>query len=70
MNKKQKSAVLCALADLIGSAQAHMQDDIYAHDWSGHMDSIRELAEVFPTLCCNFADTIDKLEKDREAIGQ
>ena len=47
-----------------------MQDDIYAHDWSGHMDSIRELAEVFPTLCCDFADTIDKLEKDREAIGQ
>lgn len=68
MNKKQKSAVLCAFADLIGSAQAYMQDDIYAHDWSGHMDSIIELAEAFPNLCCDFTDTIDKLEKDIESV--
>jgi hypothetical protein len=39
--------VRCALADLCGSLQACNQQDIYAHDWQAHQQSIEELAEAF-----------------------
>ena len=43
----------CALADLIGSWQAYAQNDIHAHDWRAHVETIREVAmllkEELPT---------------------
>ncbi len=47
MTEKQLSAVRCALADLCGSLQACNQQDIYAHDWQAHQQSIEELAKAF-----------------------
>jgi len=69
MNKKQKSAVICALADLIGSAQAYTQGDSNIHAWAAHLDSIRELAEEFPDLSDDYTDAITKLELDMADKG-
>lgn len=40
-------AVECALADLIGAYQAHMEGNSNNHDWEAHLLSINELAEAF-----------------------
>jgi S-formylglutathione hydrolase FrmB len=50
MSDKQKQAVACALADLIGSLQAFEQDDIHVHDWQAHQQSIDDLLEAFDFL--------------------
>lgn len=47
MKAIELNAVRCALADLIGAYQAHQQNDMHAHDWKAHLQSIHELAEAF-----------------------
>lgn len=42
--EEKKNAMKCALADLIGSWQAYSQNDIHAHDWRAHVETIREVA--------------------------
>ncbi len=46
MNEQETSILRCALADLIGSFQAHTQLDPHAHDWSAHLLTINELATL------------------------
>ena len=51
--EERKSVVKCALSDLIGAWQAYSQNDIHAHDWRAHVETIREVAmllgEELPT---------------------
>lgn len=41
-----ESHVRCALADLIGAYQAHLQGDSNIHDWKAHMLSIIDLCNA------------------------
>ncbi len=61
MTEKQKSAIRCAHADLIGALEAQTNEtlDNWAtiHDWDAHKKSIKELEESFGFLepmksCC------------------
>ena len=61
LTKQQLQAVQHAMCDLIGAMQAHV--DASAHDWAGHMESIRELAKVFP-------DYLDDFDKEIETLAQ
>jgi hypothetical protein len=54
LTPEQEQAIRCAHADLVGAAQAVEQQDIYAHDWKAHDQSIRDLVTQFPAL------TLDK----------
>lgn len=47
LTETQMSAIRCAFADLCGSMQVYLQDDITAHDWRAHMMTILELQEAF-----------------------
>ena len=60
MTDKQAHTIVCALADLVGAMQAHV-DPRLDHDWAGHMDSIRDLAAAFPQLGKDFARDIADL---------
>jgi hypothetical protein len=46
MSEQETSILRCALADLIGSWQAHTQLNPHAHDWKAHMLTIQELATL------------------------
>jgi Protein of unknown function (DUF1566) len=48
MNEKQKEAIKCALAGLIGAQHAHEYGDWNIHDWKSHQVSIDELKANFP----------------------
>ena len=50
MTDKQKNALRCAYADLVGAYQAMQQQDQLVHDWGAHKISIEELEEVFPDI--------------------
>lgn len=56
--KDQLSAVLCALADLQGSLQAHESNDPHAHDWKAHQQSIDELIAAFDLESLDVEDVI------------
>jgi hypothetical protein len=47
LTEAQMSVIRCAFADLCGSMQVYLQDDITAHDWRAHMTTILELQEAF-----------------------
>jgi hypothetical protein len=48
MTAEQITALKCAYADLVGALQAHNQQDMSAHDWEAHYQTIRELEAAFP----------------------
>lgn len=50
MNERQKMAIRCAFADLIGAVQAYRQGDYLMHDWDAHVLSIEELKAACPWL--------------------
>lgn len=50
MTNKQKTAIKCAFADLVGSLQAHNEWAWGAHDWKAHETSILDLQEAFKFL--------------------
>ena len=54
MTKKQKIALRCAFADLIGAVQAYNQGDYHLHDWEAHfvpvLTSIEDLKQEFDFL--------------------
>ena len=50
MTKKQKIAIRCAFADLIGAVQAYNQGDYHVHDWEAHITTIEELKREFDFL--------------------
>ena len=60
MTDKQAHTIVCALADLVGAMQAHV-DPRLDHDWAGHMDSIRDLAAAFPQMSKDYASIIERL---------
>lgn len=58
----QQQAVRCALVDMIGSLRE------WQHDWRGHLQTIEDLAAVFPSLGSEFNTEIDTLcEEMRDA---
>ena len=64
----QQQAVRCALVDMIGSLREWQQGDARQHDWRGHLQTIEDLAAVFPNLGSEFNNEIDKLcEEMRDA---
>ena len=50
MNDKEKTAIRCAFADLIGAVQAMHQGHYSLHDWGAHISTIEELKFAFPWL--------------------
>lgn len=58
MTKSQRFAIECAFADLVGAYQAHLQGDIFVHDWDAHRQSIQDLIE-----CFDFIDEVIFLEE-------
>lgn len=50
MNDKQKTAIRCAFADLVGAVQAYKQGDYTLHDWEAHIASIEDLKREFDFL--------------------
>ena len=50
MTDKQKTAIRCAFADLIGAVQAYNQGDYHLHDWEAHITSIEDLKQEFDFL--------------------
>lgn len=52
MTEDQKSTLLCAFLDLIGSYQQNEFGDYagFSHDWESHLYTIRDLFEHFPEL--------------------
>ena len=50
MTTKQKTAIKCAYADLMGALEARNGADIEAHDWKDHALTIEELREAFGFL--------------------
>jgi hypothetical protein len=74
----QQQAVRCALVDLIGSLREWQQGDArqrvrpqtfygeraWQHDWRGHLQTIEDLAAVFPSLGGEFNNEIDTLSKE------
>jgi hypothetical protein len=50
MTNEQIQAIKCAYADLVGALQAKQQLDIHAHDWNGHLETIKELETAFPFI--------------------
>lgn len=57
MTSEQLISLRCAYADLVGALQAYNQQDITAHDWKAHYQTIRELEDAFP-------DQIEPVEID------
>ncbi len=47
MTDKQKTAIRCAFADLVGAVQAYKQGDFNLHDWEAHVASIEDLKREF-----------------------
>lgn len=47
MTEKQKTAIRCAFADLVGAVQAYKQGDSNMHDWEAHIASIEDLKREF-----------------------
>ena len=47
LTSKQLVAIRCAIADLIGAAQARQQQDIEVHDWDSHKQTIEDLITIF-----------------------
>ncbi len=60
----QQQAVRCAIVDLIGSLREWQQGDARQHDWRGHLQTIEDLAAVFPSLGSEFNNEIDTLGKE------
>lgn len=50
MTEEQIIAIRCAHADLVGALQAKQQNDIHAHDWEAHYQSILDLEYHFDFL--------------------
>ena len=50
MTDAQKLAVRCAFADLCGVMQAYLNQDIHAHDWKAHIQTLDEMKEAFDFL--------------------
>lgn len=50
MNDKQKTAIRCAFADLVGAVQAYKQGDYTLHNWEYHIVSIEDLKREFDFL--------------------
>lgn len=50
MTPKQITAIKCAYLDLVGAMEAVVQQDVHAHDWDAHLDTIIELEECFDFL--------------------
>jgi len=52
MTEDQKSTLLCAFLDLIGSYQQNEFGEYagFSHDWESHLYTIRDLFRDFPEL--------------------
>jgi hypothetical protein len=50
MTNEQIIAIKCAYADLVGILQCFNQWETSAHDWEGHLESIRDLEKHFPCI--------------------
>ncbi len=54
LNEKQKKAIRCAHADLVGVYQCAIRDGSggaeNGHDWKAHKESIADLEDAFPEL--------------------
>lgn len=50
MTREQQDAIKCAYADLCGTMEAYLQDDIHSHDWRGQIITLLELVQAFDFL--------------------
>ena len=64
LNDRQKIAIRCAFADLLGSMEAYLDGDSHSHYWKEHLQSLKDLQEAFPDMNLKLSDKVEGWNDD------